>query len=259
VIGAADVLTIRVRPVDAGEAAGLVLAWAETETPWAAEGRGRVVCAANVHMVMEAWDDPGFAHALAGADLVVCDGRPLVWYCRAAGLGAARQARGLDVMLAACAAAERSGIRVGLYGGTSDALQLVRRRLAEAYPELDIVYSYSPPFRTLTQAEDDAVTAAVAKAGVQILFVALGCPKQERWMLVHRERVAAVMLGVGAAVDFVAGSVPSAPRWMQVAGLEWAFRLAHEPRRLWRRYARSNLRFVLLAARTLLSNRARQA
>ena len=78
-------------------------------------------------------------------------------------------------------------------------------------------------------------------------------------MLVHRERVAAVMLGVGAAVDFVAGSVPSAPRWMQVAGLEWAFRLAHEPRRLWRRYARSNLRFVLLAARTLLSNRARQA
>ena len=247
-----DVLTLAVEPVSAADAAATVATWAD-------EGRGRVVCAANVHMVMEAWDDPGFARALAGADLVVCDGRPLVWYCRAAGFGAARQARGLDVMLAACSEAERSGIRVGLYGGTSDALQLVRRRLSEAYPELDIAYSYSPPFRELTSAEDDAVTAAIEEEGVQVLFVALGCPKQERWMLAHRDRVAAVMLGVGAAVDFVAGSVPSAPRWMQVAGLEWAFRLAHEPRRLWRRYARSNLRFVLLAARTLLSNRARQA
>jgi len=246
-----DVLTLAVEPVSPAAASATVAGWA-------AEARGRVVCAANVHMVMEAWDDPGFARALAAADLVVCDGRPLVWYCRAAGLGAARQARGLDLMLTACAAAERSGIRVGLYGGTPDALLLVRRRLSEAYPELDIVYSYSPPFRELTPAEDDAVTGAIADAGVRILFVALGCPKQERWMLGHRERVAAVMLGVGAAVDFVAGSVPSAPRWMQVAGLEWAFRLTHEPRRLWRRYARSNVRFVVLAARTLLARRTCQ-
>jgi N-acetylglucosaminyldiphosphoundecaprenol N-acetyl-beta-D-mannosaminyltransferase len=246
-----DVLTLPVEPVSPAAAAATVAGWA-------AEARGRVVCAANVHMVMEAWDDPGFARALAGADLVVCDGRPLVWYCRAAGLHAARQARGLDVMLAACATAEKDGTRVGLYGGTSEALHLVRRRLVEAYPGLDIVYSYSPPFRELTPPEDDAVTAAIAAAGVGILFVALGCPKQERWMLAHRERLAAVMLGIGAAVDFVAGNVPSAPRWMQVAGLEWAFRLAHEPRRLWRRYARSNARFVVLAARTLSTTRARR-
>ncbi len=213
---------------------------------WALEPAGRVVCAANVHMVMEAWDDLSFADELSQADLVVCDGRPLVWYCRSVGVSRAPHARGLDVMLAVCAAAERDGLRVGLYGGSPDVLERVHRRLADGYPGLNVTYAWSPPFRELGTREDTEMIDALTEAGVQILFVALGCPKQERWMLAHRSRLPAVMLGVGAAFDFIAGATPSAPHWMQVVGFEWAFRLYHEPQRLWRRYAHHNGRFIAL-------------
>jgi N-acetylglucosaminyldiphosphoundecaprenol N-acetyl-beta-D-mannosaminyltransferase len=241
-----DVLTLAVEPIPADAAAQKV-------TAWAADARGRVVCAANVHMVMEAWDDPGFADAVRGADLVVCDGRPLVWACRLDGVAGARQARGLDVLFEVCAAAEREGLGVGLYGGRPEVTAAAARRLRDGYPDLRLDYAWSPPFRPLDTAEDEEVVAAIAAASVQILFVGLGCPRQEQWMVAHRDRLPCVMLGVGAAFDFVGGGVSVAPRWLQVAGLEWAYRLWQEPRRLWRRYARHNLRFVVLVASRRLS------
>jgi N-acetylglucosaminyldiphosphoundecaprenol N-acetyl-beta-D-mannosaminyltransferase len=198
-------------------------------------------------MVMEAWDDPSFAATLASADLVICDGRPLVWSCRLQGVRDARQTRGLDLMLAVCRLAARRGLRVGLYGGEAAVTDEVRRRLVDRFPDLNVCYSWSPPFRPLTEQEDADVVGVIAAAGVQILFVVLGCPKQERWMAEHRGRLACVMLGVGAAFDMVAGEVGVAPAWMQRVGLEWVFRLAQEPRRLWRRYTRHNSRFVILA------------
>lgn len=244
------VLTTPVLPVAVDEAAGVVASWATG-------GAGRAVCAANVHMVMEAWNDPGFAGLLSEADLTVCDGRPLVWVCRALGARDARQTRGLDLMLAAAAVAARRGLKVGIYGGDERLAGEVRRRLTSRFPGLDVTYCWSPPFRAVTKAEDEAVVRDIAASGAQILLVSLGCPKQERWMLTHRDRLPCVMLGVGGAFGMLAGDVRVAPRWVQRAGLEWLLRLAAEPRRLWRRYARYNGPFLVLAARQCLSARRR--
>lgn len=222
---------------------------------WAAAGESRVVCCANVHMLMEAWDDPGFAAVLDEADLVVCDGRPLVWACRLLGRRDAAQARGLDVLHAACSVAARRGLRVGLYGGRPQVTAAVRARLEATHRGLVVAAALSPPFRELTPREEAADLAALREAGVQVLFVSLGCPRQERWMLAHREDLPTVQVGVGAAFDMLAGALPVAPRWAQRLGLEWLLRLASEPRRLWRRYARHNWRFVREAARQVTRQR----
>lgn len=245
-----SVLTTRVLPVRVDEAAGAVVTWA-------GDGAGRVVCAANVHMVMEAWDDPAFARALGAADLTVCDGRPVVWACRLLGVRDARQTRGQDLMDEVCRRAARRGLKIGLYGGAPAVLENVRQRLAARHPGLDVAYAWAPPFRDLTAAEDEAAVRSVREAGVQILLVSLGCPKQERWMFAHRRSSTCVALGVGAAFDMLAGRIAVAPRWAQALGLEWVFRLAHEPGRLWRRYARHNGRFVMLVARQVITDRLR--
>jgi N-acetylglucosaminyldiphosphoundecaprenol N-acetyl-beta-D-mannosaminyltransferase len=239
------ILTTSVLPVSAREAAEVVMAWAE-------EPVGRVMCAANVHMVMEAWSDPMFSDELARADLVFCDGRPLLWFCRLSGDRRAKQARGLDVMLNVCDLAVRHGLPVGLYGGRPEVLAAVEKRLRAGFADVDIRYRYSPPFRPLSAEEDEQQTEAIKAAGVRVLLVALGCPKQERWMIEHRDRLPVTMLGIGAAVDFVIGAVQPAPRIMQSAGLEWVHRLFSEPGRLWKRYARTNTRFVILATSQLL-------
>ncbi len=237
------VLTTSVLPIGADEAASVVASWAQ-------DGVGRAVCAANVHMVMEAWDDPGFAAVLNSADLAVCDGRPLVWACRLDGVRDACHTRGYCLVAEVCARAARRHLKVGLYGGQPHVAELARRRLLAQHPGLEIVYCWSPPYRELTAAEHAAAMAAITEAGVQILLVGLGCPKQERWMLAHRDELPCVAVGVGAVFDMLAGTLRVAPRWMQVMGLEWVFRLLIEPRRLWRRYAHHNGRFlVLLAAR----------
>jgi N-acetylglucosaminyldiphosphoundecaprenol N-acetyl-beta-D-mannosaminyltransferase len=140
--------------------------------------------------------------------------------------------------------AARENVPIGLYGGTSESLESFVRVLEARYPYVKVVCRIAPPFRPLTPEEDEAVTREIVASGARILFVGIGCPKQEKWMVEHRDRIPAVMLGVGAAFDFLTGQVRQAPRWMQNAGLEWAFRLAMEPRRLWKRYAKHNPRFA---------------
>jgi N-acetylglucosaminyldiphosphoundecaprenol N-acetyl-beta-D-mannosaminyltransferase len=125
------------------------------------------------------------------------------------------------------------------------------RALTATFPALRVVFAYSPPFAPLSDREDEEIVATILDSGARILFVGLGCPKQERWMAAHRERLPCAMLGVGAAFDFLAGAKRQAPGWMQRAGLEWLFRLLCEPRRLWRRYAVLNPRFALAFARQL--------
>jgi N-acetylglucosaminyldiphosphoundecaprenol N-acetyl-beta-D-mannosaminyltransferase len=213
---------------------------------WVSEDTARSVCAGNVHMLMEAHDDASFARTLAEADLVVCDGRPLVWAARLLGVRGARQCRGLDLMLAVCECAARDGLSIGLYGGEPSVNEAVFRRLKDRYPGIVVTYRWTPPFRELTPEEDNTAVEELAATAPDILFVSLGCPRQERWMIAHRDRLGCTMLGVGAAFDMIAGRVAVAPRWMQHAGLEWVFRLALEPKRLWRRYARHNARFVAL-------------
>jgi N-acetylglucosaminyldiphosphoundecaprenol N-acetyl-beta-D-mannosaminyltransferase len=206
----------------------------------------RAVLAANVHMVMEARDDPRFHADISLADLALADGMPLVWCLRSLGIKA-KHVRGTDVMVEVCRLAEVEGLAVGLYGGTPEVLAGVQRRLAERFPKLNITLAISPPFRTLTSDEERETSGRIRATGTSILFVSLGCPKQERWIIRHRqEQLPCVMLGVGAAFGFLAGSTPQAPRWMQQIGGEWLFRLATDPRRLWKRYARTIPRFVVL-------------
>lgn len=215
---------------------------------WSRRGEGRYVCAANVHMIMEAFDDVAFREVVNGADLATPDGMPLVWMLRRLGIPSATRVYGPDLMAGVCEAAARAGVPIGLFGGTDPTLGVLSAKLKERWPDLEIAYAYAPPFRALTEDEDSSVVADILASGARILFVALGCPKQEWWMARHRDRLPLVQIGVGAAFDFHAGTVAQAPSWLQRSGLEWAFRLLQEPRRLWRRYLVHNPRFLLHAA-----------
>jgi len=210
----------------------------------AASGAGGMVCCASVHMVMEAFDDPGFRRLVNAAERVTPDGMPLVWGLRAAGLRGATRVYGPDLMPEICARAARRGIAVGLYGGRPEVLERLRERLQERFPGLRLPFAFSPPFRALDALEQQRIAEAIDASGVGVLFVGLGCPKQERWMASQRDRLGCALVGVGAAFDFLAGAKRQAPRGLQRLGLEWLFRLACEPRRLGRRYLVGNARFL---------------
>jgi N-acetylglucosaminyldiphosphoundecaprenol N-acetyl-beta-D-mannosaminyltransferase len=222
---------------------------------WAREGRAAYVCVASVHMVMEAFDSLAFQRVVNGADLVTPDGRPLVWALKGLKAKGASQVRGTDLTTHVVDRAAREGVPIGLYGGTPELLESFVRVLEARFPGVRVVSRIAPPFRPLTSDEDEAITQQIIASEARILFVGIGCPKQEKWMAAHKERVPAVMLGVGAAFDFHTGRIRQAPRWMQAGGLEWVFRLAMDPRRLWKRYAKHNPRFVGLLLLQLLGLR----
>jgi N-acetylglucosaminyldiphosphoundecaprenol N-acetyl-beta-D-mannosaminyltransferase len=212
---------------------------------WAREGLGRYVCCACVHMVMEGFDHPEFRRLVNEASLVTADGMPLVWALRGLAVRGAQRVYGPDLTRAVLARAEQERIPVGFYGGAPNTLLRLVEAVRRSHPLLPIAYACSPPFRPLDDAEGRSVIDDIRASGTRILFVGLGCPKQERWMAGHRGRIPAVMLGVGAAFDQLAGVMPRAPRLMQRSGLEWLFRLALEPGRLFHRYLSTNPRFVL--------------
>jgi N-acetylglucosaminyldiphosphoundecaprenol N-acetyl-beta-D-mannosaminyltransferase len=214
---------------------------------WAGRGESRYVCLGAVASVMEALDSSRYRAALAAADLVTPDGMPLVWMLRWLGACGASRVYGPDLTLEILQAAEAAAIPVGFYGSTPEVLGCLLDRLRRRFPALSIGFAEAPPFCPLTPQEDDETVRAIRISGARILFIGLGGTKQDLWMTDHRGRVAAVMLGVGAAFDFLAGTKPQAPGWIQHGGLEWLFRLATEPRRLWRRYLRHNPRFAVRA------------
>jgi N-acetylglucosaminyldiphosphoundecaprenol N-acetyl-beta-D-mannosaminyltransferase len=222
-----------------------------------ASGERGYVTAAAVNLVMSAREDPEAQAAVLGATLVVPDGQPLVWALKALGHRGATRVYGPDLMVRFCARAAHTGTPMYLYGGrTPQALALLTQRLRERFPGLNIVGGFSPPFRALTPAEEERVIAEIDSAGAQVVWVGTGQPKQEKWMLRMRPRLRAPLLvGVGAAFDFHAGLVSQAPHWMRRSGLEWVYRLSREPRRLWRRYARYNPRFVASFAAQYLRHR----
>jgi N-acetylglucosaminyldiphosphoundecaprenol N-acetyl-beta-D-mannosaminyltransferase len=204
---------------------------------------------------MEARESEKYRKALDAADLVTPDGMPLVWMLRGLGARPASRVYGPDLTLAVLSAAQAAGLAVGFYGSSEQVLSRLIEKLRWRFTSLDVAFAHAPPFRPISEEEDGEVVRAIAQSGARILFVGLGGAKQDLWMTEHRGRVPAVMLGVGAAFDFLAGTKPQAPRWMQSLGLEWMFRLATEPRRLWRRYLRHNPRFAFLAVKQILGAR----
>jgi N-acetylglucosaminyldiphosphoundecaprenol N-acetyl-beta-D-mannosaminyltransferase len=226
---------------------------------WSANGESRSIFAANVHMVMEAHDDRAFREVVNNADLVTPDGMPLVWSLRLQGVREACRVYGPDLTEVVLKAAEKEGIPVGFFGGSEVTLAVLLERVRARFPQLAIAYASAPPFRALTPEEDAETVQTISESGAKILFIGLGCPKQEFWIAEHRGRIPAVMLGVGAAFDFLAGTKAQAPRWMMALGLEWLFRFASEPKRLWKRYTKHNPRFLILTLRQLLRRRLRPA
>jgi N-acetylglucosaminyldiphosphoundecaprenol N-acetyl-beta-D-mannosaminyltransferase len=227
---------------------GSTLAWIDA----AVRSRHRgYVCVAATHTVMAAQEDRALRAAVLDADFTVPDGQPLVWALNLLGHRLSGRVYGPELMDRACERAARTGQRFYLYGGRNQgALAQLARNLRLRHPGLQIVGGYVPPFRELTPEEEAAVVADVRRSGADVVWVGIGVPKQEKWMARMRALLdAPVLVGVGAAFDFHAGLVPQAPARMQALGLEWLFRLAHEPRRLWRRYLRYNPRFVAGFAR----------
>jgi N-acetylglucosaminyldiphosphoundecaprenol N-acetyl-beta-D-mannosaminyltransferase len=215
------------------------------------------VCVCNVHAVMASAEDPALRSALLGSSLNVPDGQPLVWALNLLGQSLEDRVYGPELMARSCERAVASGQSMYLYGGRNQgALVQLALNLRQRYPGVRIVGGYSPPHRPLTAEERGAVVKEINGSRADVVWVGIGVPKQEKWMAEMRDDLdPPVLVGVGAAFDFHAGLVPQAPGWLQESGLEWAYRLAHEPRRLWRRYTRYNPRFVSAFARQLLEHR----
>lgn len=209
-----------------------------------AEFHGRYLCFSNVHMIMEGFDNYSFLNIINSADHVAPDGKPLVWAQKLLGHRSVEQVRGADLTLALCEMASEKGIPVGFYGSTPDVLDKINITLKNDFSNLNVKYSFSPPFKKLSESENNKIIADINTSGVKILFVGLGCPKQEIWMASHRDVLQCTMIGIGAAFDFIAGNKKTAPVWVQSIGLEWLFRLYSEPKRLWKRYLKNNPRFI---------------
>lgn len=224
---------------------------------WVKDHVGRYVCVANVHVCMEVFDDNDYEKIVNKADIVVADGKPIVWAQRLLGHRDARQVRGEDLVLHLCAQAEREGMVIGFYGATQPVLDKLKNQLMRRFPNLQIGCIIAPPFRQPTDKEEAEYLSEIARAKIDILFVGLGCPKQERWMAEHQNQVSCIMLGVGAAFDFISGNKVNAPRWIRHIGLEWLFRLLSEPGRLWKRYLKHNPRFLVYFLGQLAGKRFR--
>jgi len=235
-------------PIDAIDMPGAVARISR----WAESHKSHYVCVCNAHSVVTASRDPSFAQVLQAADLALPDGAPVAWLMRRQGMRGQTRVSGPDLMAEYCEHAARCGQSIYLYGATEATLASLHQALLSRWPTLRIAGAHSPPFRPTTEEEDAADIERINASGAGTVWVSLGCPKQEVWMLAHRGRIHGVMIGVGAAFDFHAGTVARAPAWMRANGLEWLHRLASEPRRLWRRYLVTNTLFIVGAAAQLL-------
>jgi N-acetylglucosaminyldiphosphoundecaprenol N-acetyl-beta-D-mannosaminyltransferase len=215
-------------------------------TGWIASRHSAYICATDVNSVMRAQDDARHMEALRAADLIIADGTPLVWIARLRGERRMSRVCGPDLFTAACAASTRRGWRHYLVGGMPGVADELASCMKRENPGLEVVGVECPPFRSLTAAEDEEMLARINAAKPDIVWVGLGCPKQERWMLEHRPRLPGIVLvGISAAFDFHTERVKRAPIWMRTRGLEWLHRLMSEPRRLWRRYLVKAPRFIV--------------
>jgi N-acetylglucosaminyldiphosphoundecaprenol N-acetyl-beta-D-mannosaminyltransferase len=210
------------------------------------------VCCANVHMVVEAHKDPSFSEVLNNADLATPDGAPIAkaieWLY---GIKQDRVA-GMDLVPDLLAEAEKRHQSVYFLGDTDEVLDLLREKVEHEFPDLRIAGTYSPPFRKNVPLYDPQACQRVNESGADLLFVALGCPKQEKWMAAHKGEIQACMLGIGNAFRTYLGILDRAPSWMQKLSLEWLYRLYQEPGRLWKRYLHTNSYFVYMLAKKLV-------
>lgn len=222
------------------------------------EGSNGYVCAANVHMVTTARRDTDLRAVMEDALIVTSDGMPLVWDLCRQGFAAERVA-GPDLTFYLCERAAAEAIPVYFYGSTPAVVNRLVQALQATFPDLIVAGYESPPALLDKPTLDMHASSRIAASGARLVFVGLGCPKQEFWMAAHAPWIPAVQVGVGAAFDFLAGAKTRAPRWMQRNGLEWLFRLASEPQRLWKRYLVNNTLYLAYRLREFMTPAARPA
>jgi N-acetylglucosaminyldiphosphoundecaprenol N-acetyl-beta-D-mannosaminyltransferase len=204
------------------------------------------VCVSNVHMVIEAYKDKGFSEIVNNADIATPDGMPLAKFIQLIyGIKQDRVA-GMDIMPSILKEAESKSLTIYLYGSTNEVLELIIAKANREYPNLKIAGYYAPPFRSLSEEEKNEIIDRINNSNSNFVLVALGCPKQEKWMAENKNKINSCMLGVGGAFSVFAGIQKRAPLWMQKISLEWLFRFFQEPQRLWKRYLVTNSLFSLL-------------
>lgn len=214
---------------------------------------GHLVTFTNVHLIVEARKDPKLLVMMQSSDLNCPDGRPISWVGNSRYPDQVGQVSGPDFMPEFLGRSVASGYRHFLYGGASGVAQDAAKAITQTYPGIIIAGTYTPPFRPLTPLEDDEVCQLINDSGAQLVWVCLGCPKQERWIFEHRKRLkASVLLAVGQAIDILAGSKTRAPAIFRISGMEWVYRLMREPRRLWRRYLVTNSLFLFWLIRDVI-------
>ncbi len=235
-----NILGVEVSAINMGQALATIQEWIDRKDP-------HYVCVTPAHSVMDCYRDPSLRRVFNDSGLTTPDGMAIVWLLRLHGCRHVSRVYGPDLMREACRLSVEKGWRHYLYGGEPGVAESLKSTLEAQFKPIQIVGTYSPPFRPLSEDEDRQVVEAINAAKPDIVWVGISSPKQERWMQQQRGKVSAsVMVGVGAAFDFLTARKPQAPRWMQRSGLEWLYRFWHEPRRLWPRYSQYPL-FVLLA------------
>ena len=235
-----DILGVKVDAVNLDSAWGII-------EEWVSKREKAYVCVAPVSTIVSCHEDEQYRDVVNRAQMVTPDGMPVVWLARGKGFKEVERTYGPDLLLKVCKEGQQKELRHFFYGGTEEVCGRLKTALAAQASSIRIVGMYSPPFRELTDAENEKIVTMINEAQPDILWVGLGSPKQDFWMSKNRDKLTGpVMLGVGAAFDFLSGIKPQAPRWMQCSGLEWLFRLCCEPRRLWKRYFVGNTKFIVL-------------
>jgi N-acetylglucosaminyldiphosphoundecaprenol N-acetyl-beta-D-mannosaminyltransferase len=227
----------------------------EQVSTWGLQHQQGFVCFANVHMVIEAHNDPSFLQMLDEATLVLPDGKPVALACRWLYKRKQERISGMDFMPALLQKAHQLRARVFLYGSTDAVLKSIQQRIQSDFPGAVVAGAISPPFRQLTEEELQDHIRQINESGAHFLLVALGCPKQEKWMAKNYRSINAVLLGLGGAFPVTAGMQKRAPVWMQKLALEWLFRLTQEPRRMFKRYFYTNLYFIGLFIKEIFRKR----
>lgn len=246
------VLDFEITTLSFDEQALLILRWARLR-------KSKMVCLANVHMLMEAHWSQEFSSVLAKADIVTSDGIPLVWTLKAMGVSTQERVAGMDLFFKLCQLASLSDIGIFFLGSQGEVLNKIKAKLKQEYPSLKISGMEPLPFRPLSESENRALVQKINESGAGIVLVCLGCPKQEYWMAEHLGDVQAVMIGVGAVFPVYAGLQKRAPQLLRENGAEWAYRLIQEPRRLWPRYSQTIPPFLYLATQQVISHLKSQA
>ncbi len=215
------------------------------------EVSGNYICVSNVHTTVLSYEDSDYKKVQNNALLRLPDGAPLSSVARKKGFSEAKRVTGPDLMQKIFESSDSNGYRHYFYGSTEKTLEKLRNKLQEKYPNINIVGMYSPPFRTLTEEEDNEIIKNINNTEADIVWVGLGAPKQEIWMNNHKNKIKGLMIGVGAGFDYHAGNIKRAPKWMQKCSLEWLYRLLQDPKRLFKRYFRTNTKFIKLVHKEL--------